>query len=686
MSSIELVLTPDENDRLVNFCGQYDEHLRHLEKRLGVQIANRGNHFQITGKEVVIEACCKVMESLYLATEKDFITPEMVHLALQEASVEVEELLVSHTLEPIVIKTKHGLIKGRGANQVGYLQKIFSHDVNFGIGPAGTGKTYLAVACAVHALQTEQVRKIILVRPAVEAGEKLGFLPGDMAQKVDPYLRPLYDALHEMLGLERVEKLLEKGVIEVAPLAFMRGRAQPLSSQILTPQGWKKMGDLAVGDEVIGSNGTPTKVLEIYPQGKKTIYRITTSDKASTLACEEHLWAVKTPSDKRRNKDFRILETRQMRENLRSHHNRRYELPIISQPVYFSGQHQSLPLDPYVLGLLLGDGCITGKTTPSFSTNDAELVDAMSLALKPLNVTFSHKGNFDYVLSNNDRAGRTENPVTAALRELGLEGTYSNTKFVPLLYLQHSASTRLAVLQGLLDSDGSACPQNNRSCRVHYSTTSSRLRDDVIYLVRSLGGIAYCRTRAAKGRKPGLARGREVPHRHDSFIIDIRLPVEMQPFRLTRKLSCYLENGAGRPMRFIESITEVGIEETQCIRVEAKDHLYVTDDFIVTHNTLNNAFIILDEAQNTTLEQIKMFLTRLGFGSTAVITGDITQIDLPNEKMSGLRHIMNVLQQVNGISFTYFSARDVVRHPLVQRIIEAYEAFDKQQNNSKQTQ
>jgi phosphate starvation-inducible PhoH-like protein len=221
---------------------------------------------------------------------------------------------------PVVIKTKHGLIKGRGANQKGYLQQIMSHDINFGIGPAGTGKTYLAVACAVHALQTEQVRKIILVRPAVEAGEKLGFLPGDMAQKVDPYLRPLYDALHEMLGLERVEKLIEKGVIEVAPLAFMRGR------------------------------------------------------------------------------------------------------------------------------------------------------------------------------------------------------------------------------------------------------------------------------------------------------------------------------------------------------------------------TLNNAFIILDEAQNTTLEQIKMFLTRLGFGSTAVITGDITQIDLPNEKMSGLRHVMNILQKVDGISFTFFTVRDVVRHPLVQRIVEAYEAFEKEQN------
>jgi phosphate starvation-inducible protein PhoH and related proteins len=582
-----------------------------------------------------------------------------------------------------VIKTKHGLIKGRGANQVGYLQKIFSHDVNFGIGPAGTGKTYLAVACAVHALQTEQVRKIILVRPAVEAGEKLGFLPGDMAQKVDPYLRPLYDALHEMLGLERVEKMLEKGVIEVAPLAFMRGRAQPISCRVLTPQGWRKMGELSVGDEVIGSNGQPTKVLAIYPQGEKTVYRITTSDKASTFACEEHLWAVKTPSDKRRNKDFRILETKQMRENLRAAQSRRYELPIISQPVQFSGSNQLLPLDPYALGLLLGDGCITGKTTPIFSTNDAELVEAMNLALKPLNVTLSHKANFDYVLSHDNKAGSTKNPISVALRELDLEGTYSNSKFIPPLYLQHSSETRLAILQGLLDSDGSACPQNGRSCRIHYSTNSPHLRDDVIYLVRSLGGIAYCRTRFAEGRKPGLARGREVPHRNDSFIIDIRLSGQMQPFRLARKLNTYFEHGSCRPMRFIESITEMGVEQMQCIQVDADDHLYVTDDFIVTHNTLNNAFIILDEAQNTTLEQIKMFLTRLGFGSTAVITGDITQIDLPNEKMSGLRHIMNVLQQVNGISFTYFSARDVVRHPLVQRIIEAYEAFEKQQNTSK---
>jgi phosphate starvation-inducible PhoH-like protein len=257
------------------------------------------------------------MYKLFESTANEELTAELIHLAMQDASLDII-LGDSHpqTEQEVAIKTKFGLIKGRGLNQQAYLRKIVSHDINFGVGPAGTGKTYLAVACAIEALQNEQVRKIILVRPAVEAGEKLGFLPGDMAQKVDPYLRPLFDALYEMLGFERVEKMIEKGVIEVAPLAFMRGR------------------------------------------------------------------------------------------------------------------------------------------------------------------------------------------------------------------------------------------------------------------------------------------------------------------------------------------------------------------------TLNDAFIILDEAQNTTTEQIKMFLTRVGFGSTAVITGDITQIDLPSEKMSGLRHVLEVLKDIDGISFTFFAVRDVVRHPLVQRIVSAYEAYE----------
>lgn len=324
MISQEISLTPADNDRLADFCGQFDAHLRQIESRLQVEIANRGNQFKVTGQEGSVQAACAVMHKLFESTANESITSELIHLAMQDASIDQVLASVDNSEVPTVaIKTKRGMIRGRGANQQGYLRKIMTHDINFGVGPAGTGKTYLAVACAIEALQNEKVSKIILVRPAVEAGEKLGFLPGDMAQKVDPYLRPLYDALYEMLGFERVEKMLEKGVIEVAPLAFMRGR------------------------------------------------------------------------------------------------------------------------------------------------------------------------------------------------------------------------------------------------------------------------------------------------------------------------------------------------------------------------TLNDAFIILDEAQNTTVEQIKMFLTRVGFGSTAVVTGDVTQIDLPSEKMSGLRHVLEVLKEVEGISFTFFGVRDVVRHPLVQRIVLAYEAYE-QKNQIKQ--
>lgn len=224
--SEEITLLPADNQRLSNFCGQLDAHLRQIEQRLHVEIANRSNHFKITGVDVAVKAASAVMQKLFELAAKEEITPEQVHLSLQDASIDQLLEPSSSTIKPdvVAIKTKRGVIKGRGENQQKYLRRILSHDINFGVGPAGTGKTYLAVACAVDALQNENVRRIILVRPAVEAGEKLGFLPGDMAQKVDPYLRPLYDALYDMLGFERVEKLLEKNVIEVAPLAFMRGR------------------------------------------------------------------------------------------------------------------------------------------------------------------------------------------------------------------------------------------------------------------------------------------------------------------------------------------------------------------------------------------------------------------------------------------------------------------------------
>jgi phosphate starvation-inducible PhoH-like protein len=265
------------------------------------------------------------------------------------------------------------------------------------------------------------------------------------------------------------------------------------------------------------------------------------------------------------------------------------------------------------------------------------------------------------------------NPVTAVLRELRLAGTRSATKFVPTIYLQNAPQVRLAVLQGLLDTDGGPVTQARRTCRVQYATTSPQLRDDVRFLVRSLGGVAYVRTREAAGRRPGRARGRDVHHRSDAFVLDIRLPAGLPPFRLTRKAATYeVFGGGGRPMRYVDRIDPAGEAETVCIQVGAQDSLYVTDDFLVTHNTLNDAFIILDEAQNTTPEQMKMFLTRLGFGSRAVINGDDTQIDLPSGQRSGLAVVEEILTGIDGISFVHLGGRDVVRHRIVQDIVEAY--------------
>jgi phosphate starvation-inducible PhoH-like protein len=318
-------LEPNDTRYLAALCGQFDQHLRQIEQRLGITVSARGNQFTVAGPEPLVTAAGQLLASLYAEICQGIeLSPESLHLQLQHLGVAEENPDGDEAaVEALsVIRTKRVSVKPRGRNQQSYVRAIGRSDINFGIGPAGTGKTYLAVACAVEALVQERVRRILLVRPAVEAGEKLGYLPGDLAQKIDPYLRPLYDALYEMLGFETVNKYLERNIIEVAPLAFMRGR------------------------------------------------------------------------------------------------------------------------------------------------------------------------------------------------------------------------------------------------------------------------------------------------------------------------------------------------------------------------TLNNAFIILDEAQNTTREQMKMFLTRIGFGSTAVITGDATQIDLPHGSLSGLTHIMPVLDGVEGIDFTYFQARDVVRHPLVQRIVEAYEAHDASRTTS----
>jgi phosphate starvation-inducible PhoH-like protein len=664
---------------LLALLGSRDESLRAAEDLLDADVHVRGNELTLSGAPSDVAFAERVFaELISLADRGQQVGTDTVRRTVEMLSGDGDSRMGESPAEVLsldILSRRGKTIRPKTLNQKRYVDAIDVNTIVFGIGPAGTGKTYLAMAKAVQALQAKMVSRIILTRPAVEAGERLGYLPGTLFEKIDPYLRPLYDALHDMIDPESIPKLMAAGTIEVAPLAYMRGRAQPVSTPVLTPDGWRPIGSLRVGDLVVGSDGAPTPVLGVYPQGEKDVYRVSAQDGASTLCCGEHLWTVRTASDKRRGKPWRTLQTQDMIGNLRAARARRYELPLLSAPVRFP--ERAVPMDPYALGLLLGDGCLTGATTPSFSTDDPELAEALEAALP--GVTARYKDGVDYVLNRVRAPGEVitlENPVTGALRALDLLGTRSHTKFVPRGYLANTAEVRVALLQGLLDSDGGPVTQADRTCRIQYATTSPQLRDDVVELVRSLGGVAYVRTRPADGRTPGYANGRDVPYRHDAYIIDLRLPAGVEPFRLGRKRVKYDAAGGGRPMRFIDSIEPAGRAETVCIQVAAADSLYVTEDHLLTHNTLNDAFIILDEAQNTTPEQMKMFLTRLGFGSKIVVTGDVTQIDLPGSTRSGLQVVREILDGVDDVHFSLLTSTDVVRHRLVSDIVDAYARFD----------
>jgi phosphate starvation-inducible PhoH-like protein len=659
-----------DNQVAAELAGSGDVVLRTLEQHLDCDLFLRGNVLTLDGEPKSVETAQAVVRELSeLIAQGHEIAPGTIEAVTRALD---EHTSPAAILEDVVWRHRQTKVAPKTVNQKRYVDSIRHNTVTFGIGPAGTGKTFLAVALAAGALSRREVNRIILTRPAVEAGERLGFLPGDLMAKVDPYLRPLFDALHDMLEADRVTQHLERGVIEVAPLAYMRGRSLAVWSGVATPAGFRPIGGLQVGDLVIGSNGEPTPVIGVYPQGRRQVFRFSSQDGATTICSADHLWHVFTPGERRRSGSGRILETREMIGQLRAAQHHRFELPLLSAPVEF--ELGEVPIEPYALGLLLGEGCLTASIAPTFSTNDLELATALEERLP--GIELRPKGGGDYVLHHvhGHRGGVVLcNPVTDALRALRLSKATSETKFIPEPYLHNSAIVRIGVLQGLLDSDGAPVVQSGRTCRIQYTTGSERLRDDLVYLVRSLGGVAYWRRRRAQGGPPGRVNGRPVHHRHDPFVLDIRLPRGIQPFRLERKRALYNRDGGGRPMRFVDSIEPAGEEECVCIQVAAADSLYVTDDFLLTHNTLNDSFIILDEAQNTSPEQMKMFLTRLGFNSRMVVTGDITQIDLPREQGSGLVAVTEILEGIEGIEFVRFGEEDVVRHKLVRRIVAAYD-------------
>lgn len=565
-------------------------------------------------------------------------------------------------------------IEGKTETQKRYINAIKNFKLIFATGSAGTGKTWLATALAAQALLNDRTEGIILTRPAVEAGESLGFLPGEIEEKFEPYLQPFKQVLYERLGKGKAEYMIKAGKIKAIPLAYLRGHAEPVNSMIPTPKGYVKMGDLKVGDFVFGSNGKPTKIVNIYPQGTISVADVIFKDGEIVRCSKTHLWATRNQTARTRDKPFTVKTTEEIQKTLSSEKGvKKHEIPIVSSPVDFP--EQKVPLNPYLLGLLLGDGCLTGGQI-SFCTADEELVSRIASILEGSENTIKKANNdrpYDYYISRfkEDRAGRSsKNPLITVLKELDVWGRKSYEKFIPEIYLKNSAKVRLDILRGLMDTDGSVyyhSYKKKKNTRVEFYTTSVFLAQNVRWLVQSLGGIASIRTKkVCQGEQ--TINERSFHSHHDMFVLNLIFPQDLNPFSLKRKADMYSPS----PLyRLITDVIDVGEEKCQCIEVEAQDHLYLTGNFVVTHNTFKNCFVILDEAQNTSPTQMKMFLTRIGENCTVVVNGDTSQQDIRGE--SGLTDAIERLSYIPSVKIIEFKKEDIVRSGLVQEIVEAYE-------------
>ena len=531
-----------------------------------------------------------------------------------------------------------------------------------------THNTHLACAFAIEQILGKEKKRIIMTRPVVEAGESLGFLPGTFEEKIDPYMMPMYDCLDKMVGKEGPWRDKIDYAMEAAPLAYMRGRSNPIDTLILTQTGYVQMGDLKIGDKVIGSDGHPTEILGVYPQGELDVYRIHFSDRTSIECSDDHLWSTMTLNEKRHNKGYSVKTTKEIRETLKNKNNQKIHRIPMASPVCFS-QKDPLPFSPYVLGALLGDRNFHNKASVTLTNVDQELVDIVNRNLPDgINLVMA-KARSGFVSQYRvvGKKGK-RNIVRSYLSEKGLLELKSYEKFIPKEFLYADISSRVVLLRGLMDTDGSIFDHRSGNSRVQYYSTSKKLAEGVRFLVHSLGGTASIIKREFGEDDCHEYDEKTIRHCRPMYVVDMVMG-EINPFFVSHKAEKFV---FGKPQRLICKVDYVGKKECQCIRVAAENSLYLTEHCIVTHNTFDDAICIFDEAQNASLMQLKLFMTRFGENSKLIITGDPTQSDIGGNV--ALVEVMKKLKGVEGIGIVEFKNNSIVRHSLVGKIIDRLES------------
>lgn len=415
--------------------------------------------------------------------------------------------------------------------------------------------------------------------------EELDRLSARFTRMNSPLIRNPADALGEKgwstdTGLPFIDRLLRltSGGIHFLAGDPGSGKAQPLDAKVLTPSGWKLMGDMQPGDEVVNPSGGTASVTGVYPQGESEIYKVTFSDGAETECCAEHLWHTQTHNQRNRDQHS-IKPLKKIIEALKTDNREKWHYVPMPEPVDFDSKE--LPLDPYLLGYMIGNGCLLGGVR--FSTPDVETLKELERVISD-EVSIRYIKDYDFSIASDEWRN---NPVLDALRELGLHGKHSYGKFIPRKYLNAPLKDRVALLQGLMDSDGSTDGHSQE-----YSTSSEELAHDFIELVRSLGGKVSLNDRIPHYTYKGKRReGRR------SYRVHISLPTNIVPFRLSRKLDNFTPRTKYQPYRYIKSVEPCGKKETQCIKLDSSNQLYITDDYIVTHNTTQIIHMLAHNAQ-----------------------------------------------------------------------------------------